>query len=626
MPTKFKVSAIVSTYNSENFIADCLLDLVDQTLYKKGELEIIVIDSASEHNEQSIVQNFKIKYPNIVYDRTPNRETLYGAWNRGIKMSRGAYITNANTDDRHRPDALEVMAHYLDTSPETSLVYADQLITTIANDTWATTQAKQRWNWPAFNYSELEERCIIGPQPMWRKSLHEKYGYFRSEFTAAGDYDFWLRIGKTENIVRLPEILGLYYCNPRGLEHASPIPQQETDRILDEYGILKRSITPKTSEPVSISPSELNALPSLRPTQPLASIIIPTKDRPEMLAEAVQSAIDQTLPDIEIIVVNDGGTDVQEVLDRLNSKANIVYLKHDRNQERSAARNTGIRAARGKYIAYLDDDDTYYPNHVQTLVEFLENSEYKVAYSDAVMAEQQKQDGKYVTINRSVPYSFDFDYDKILVGNFIPMLCLMHEKSCLDETGLFDVNLDTHEDWDLLIRLSRSFKIAHIHESTCEFTRRDDSTTTTSKNRADFVRTREIIYNKYSQYAQGNLAVIEAQHLAFTSEAKEVASQLDRIQEKLIQSQSQLQAAEKEKQQLESESENRRQIAQQTQVKLELVQEQKNLIEAQSQAWRYTAQQMQVELEDLRSQIQQSQAEVEHLRSQLKQNPVVLEK
>jgi hypothetical protein len=244
----------------------------------------------------------------------------------------------------------------------------------------------------------------------------------------------------------------------------------------------------------------------------------------------------------------------------------------------------------------------------------LENSEYKVAYTDAVMAEQQKQNGQYVTINRSVPYSFDFDYDKILVSNFIPMLCLMHEKSCLDETGVFDVNLNTHEDWDLLIRLSRSFEIAHITETTCEFTRRDDSTTTTSKNRADFVRTREIIYNKYSQYAQSNLAIMEAQHLAFKSEAKEVAMQLERIQEKLIQSQSQLQLSQEEKQQLESESESWQQRAQQAQLKLELVQEEKGWIELQSQTWRQTAQQMQVELEHLRRvQLKQAQLPLERV-------------
>ncbi|MCC3437710.1 glycosyltransferase [Microcoleus sp. PH2017_05_CCC_O_A] len=538
----YQVSAIVSTYNSEKFIKDCLQDLIDQTLYKKGLLEIIVIDSASEQNEQEIVREFQKTYPNIVYDRTSERESLYASWNKAIKMSRGAYLTSANTDDTHRPDALEVMANYLDRHSQTSLVYADQLITTTANDTWATTKANQHWNWPSFDYSELERRCILGPQPMWRKSLHEKYGYFRSELTSAGDYEFWLRIGKTENIVRLPEILGLYYDNKQGLEHASPTSQQETHRILEEYGIIQRGVTTKISMPASVSPSELQALPYRTTTQPLVSVIIPTKDRPEMLAQAVQSVLNQTFPDIEIIVINDGGIDVQNVLDALNLKRNIIYLKHDQNLDRSAARNTGIHVASGKYIAYLDDDDTYHPSHVETLVNFLENSEHKVAYTDAVMAEQRKQDGKYVTTNRTVPYSLDFDNEKILVNNFIPILCLIHEKSCLDETGAFDVNLGTHEDWDLLIRLSRKFKIAHIKETTCEFVWRNDGSTTTSKNRVDFFRTRELIYQKYSQYAQGNSAIIEAQNLALQSDRQEalVLPHQSQPEKQLIQSQLEL--------------------------------------------------------------------------------------
>jgi len=566
----YQVSAIVSTYNSEKFIKDCLQDLIDQTLYKKGLLEIIVIDSASEQNEQEIVREFQKTYPNIVYDRTSERESLYASWNKAIKMSRGAYLTSANTDDRHRPDALEVMANYLDRHSETSLVYADQLITITANDTWATTKANQHWNWPSFDYSELERRCIFGSQPMWRKSLHEKYGYFRSELTSAGDYEFWLRIGKTENIVRLPEILGLYYNNKQGLEHASPTSQQETHRILEEYGIIQRGVTTKISRPASVSPSELQALPYRTTTQPLVSVIIPTKDRPEMLAQAVQSVLNQTFPDIEIIVINDGGIDVKNVLDPLNLKRNIIYLKHDQNLERSAARNTGIYAASGKYIAYLDDDDTYYPNHVETLVNFLQNSEHKVAYTDSVMAEQQKQDGKYVTINRTVPYSLDFDNDKILVNNFIPILCLMHEKSCLDEAGAFDVNLATHEDWDLLIRLSRKFRIAHIKETTCEFVWRNDGSTTTSNNRVDFFRTRELIYQKYNQYAEGNSAVIEAQNLALQSDR----------QEALV-------------------------LPHQSQPEKQLIQSQ---------------------LELTQYQLKQAQAELERLKAQLKQDPVLSEK
>lgn len=208
---KLKVSAIISTYNSEKFIRGCLQDLVEQTLYRKNELEIIVIDSSSEQNEQKIVQGFQSDYANIIYERTLEREPLYTAWNRAIKMATGIYITNANTDDRHRFDALELMADYLDIHSDISLVYADQLITMAANDTFGGTQADRKWNWPPFSYEQMKQGCCVGSQPMWRKSLHDKYGYFREEFKCAGDYEFWLRIGSQgEQMALIPEILGLY--------------------------------------------------------------------------------------------------------------------------------------------------------------------------------------------------------------------------------------------------------------------------------------------------------------------------------------------------------------------------------------------------------------------------------
>ena len=223
MKEQFQVSAIVSTYNSENYIEGCLQDLIEQTLYQKGKLQIIVIDSASPQNEKSIVEQFQAQYPNIVYQRTATRETIYEAWNRAIKIAQGDYLTNANTDDRRRSDAIEIMANYLDEHADISLVYADQIITNVANETFNNTQAKQRLNWPPYSYEELKRRCCVGSQPMWRKSLHETYGNFRSDLYCAGDYEFWLRIGNHgEKMALIPEILGLYYLNPQGIEYSVP--------------------------------------------------------------------------------------------------------------------------------------------------------------------------------------------------------------------------------------------------------------------------------------------------------------------------------------------------------------------------------------------------------------------
>jgi tetratricopeptide (TPR) repeat protein len=177
----------------------------------------------------------------------------------------------------------------------------------------------------------------------------------------------------------------------------------------------------------------------------------------------------------------------------------------------SAARNTGIRKARGKYIAYLDDDDTYYPNHLNTLINYLENSEFKIAYTDAYRAHQVKQNGKYVTTHKDLPLSLDFDYNKILYENFVPVLCFMHEKQCLDKAGDFDETLSRHEDWDLWIRLSRHFKMAHLKKVTCEFSSRKDGSSMTSGKKAGFRTTCERIYQKYAEYTEGKPFILKAQ-------------------------------------------------------------------------------------------------------------------
>ena len=356
---KFLVSAIVSTYNSEKFLRGCLEDLEAQTIADR--LEIIVIDSASPQNERKIVEEFQQRYDNIVYIRNEQRETIYAAWNRGIAVARSKYLTNANTDDRHRPDAFEVMARALDEHPEVVVVYADQLITERPNETWASHTATRRWNWPEFSYAELEAQCIVGPQPMWRKTLHEKHGLFDRAFVSSGDYEFWLRIGKGERFYRIPEILGLYYNNPHSLEHASRKAAAERQRIKEQYGILARDVKPRQTIPVAVSEAELAGLPHRgAPSRLLVSVIIPCYDRPEVLRQCLAALQSQTLPreQFEVICVNDAASDsavkkvIIEALQNLPGK----YLEHPTNRGRGPARNTGLKEACGEIILLMDSD------------------------------------------------------------------------------------------------------------------------------------------------------------------------------------------------------------------------------------------------------------------------------
>lgn len=239
------------------------------------------------------------------------------------------------------------------------------------------------------------------------------------------------------------------------------------------------------------------------------SIIVPTYNRPDTLAQALDSIAKQTYKNIEVIVVNDGGCSVRDIIESASKNINIIYIDHHSNKGLPAARNTGIRSAGGKYITYLDDDDLLYPVHIQTLVDFLETTEYCVAYADAYRILQEKRDGAYVTISKEIYYSQDFNRDYFLVASYIAVQTIMHEKSCLEKTGYFDESLTTHEDLDMWIRLSHNYEFAHIQKVTSEFKEKNDGISVTSSNLLRRLTNLELIHKRYSQWASPKIQYLQ---------------------------------------------------------------------------------------------------------------------
>lgn len=223
------LTAVVSTYNASRFIQGCLDDLVDQTIADR--LEIIVVDSASEENEAAVVRDFQRRHATIKYIRTLNREPVYQAWNRGIKFAKGKYISNANTDDRHRQDAFEQMIQVLEADDTIALVYADVIKTHTANETFRHCTPAGMFHWYDWDRGTLLEKgCFIGPQPVWRKAVHREYGYFDETYEVSADFEFWLRISQTNRFNHLAKPLGLYLDRPDSIEHANAIKKETEDR------------------------------------------------------------------------------------------------------------------------------------------------------------------------------------------------------------------------------------------------------------------------------------------------------------------------------------------------------------------------------------------------------------
>jgi glycosyltransferase involved in cell wall biosynthesis len=243
---RWKVTAIVSAYKSERFLKGCLDDLEAQTI--ADQLEIIVINSGSPENEHAIVTEYIERYDNIVYVRTPWTEGVYAAWNRGVLMARGEYLTNANTDDRHRRDALEMLSRALDEHPEACLTYAGYQLTRTENETFDKNTSTETFMPLKYGRARLlMGYCFPGPQPMWRRSLHDEFGLFDEGYRSAGDLEFWMRISRPRlserfmsdwrrrRFVLVPEILGLYLKSPDSVEHSNPAAQDEAAEAMNRH-------------------------------------------------------------------------------------------------------------------------------------------------------------------------------------------------------------------------------------------------------------------------------------------------------------------------------------------------------------------------------------------------------
>jgi LmbE family N-acetylglucosaminyl deacetylase len=204
---------------------------------------------------------------------------------------------------------------------------------------------------------------------------------------------------------------------------------------------------------------------------PPVSVIVRTKDRPALLAEALVSLADQTYRRAEVVLVNDGGAPPEVPAD-----FPLPVVRVDLTQGgaggggRAAAAEAGVAAATGAYIAFLDDDDLAAPEHLATLAGLAGAAGVRVAYTDAAVAVYElAAEGGWTCRERRLPYSRDFDPDLLLVDNYIPFNTLLIERDLLAAAGPFDPTLPFFEDWDLLIRLAALTPFHHLPRVTAEY-------------------------------------------------------------------------------------------------------------------------------------------------------------
>lgn len=194
----------------------------------------------------------------------------------------------------------------------------------------------------------------------------------------------------------------------------------------------------------------------------LVSIIIPTYKRNENLEKAIDSVLKQTYENIEIIVVDDNDSkttyrEKNEILMNNYKKNNkIIYIKHEKNKNGAAARNTGIKQAKGSYIGFLDDDDEFMPTKIEEQVKFLEkNTEYNCVGCQIYRGQRiEKQKINEETL-----------LEDILSLKISPITStlLFREKSIKDING-FNENYRRHQDVEMLARYLKESRFGYIEK------------------------------------------------------------------------------------------------------------------------------------------------------------------
>lgn len=201
----------------------------------------------------------------------------------------------------------------------------------------------------------------------------------------------------------------------------------------------------------------------MRAINPTVSVIIPTYNRGHSVGRAIQSVLNQTYQDIEIIAVDDASKDnTKDVISNFNDKR-IKYIRHNKNKGGGAARNTGIKSARGEYIAFLDSDDEWLPEKLEKIISLFEKKSkvIGVIFSGLIWLNPNEKKPIFdipqidVDINQNIVF-------KNLLG---PLSSTIVRRECFEKCGYFDERLPAGQDWDIWIKIAKKYRFAIVKEA-----------------------------------------------------------------------------------------------------------------------------------------------------------------
>jgi len=235
---------------------------------------------------------------------------------------------------------------------------------------------------------------------------------------------------------------------------------------------------------------------------PQVSVILPTYNRAHLIKRSIQSVLDQTFQDFEIIVVDDGSSDNTEEQVKSFNNQKIRYIRYNENKGAAFARNTGIKAAQGEYIAFQDSDDEWFPNKLRRQMEVFKNSSpaVGVVYTGSWRIRNDKR--FYLPLFKGGQREgniYKALFEDTIIG--MPTPAFIVKKECFGRAGLFDERLYSLIDWELWLRISKYYEFRYIDEPLVTLYGTQVSITTDLNS---YIEARKLILKKHFKRAKKN--------------------------------------------------------------------------------------------------------------------------
>ncbi|WP_313172129.1 glycosyltransferase [Stenotrophomonas sp.] len=496
------LSIIIPAYNYGRFLRQCVQSVLDQGL---EDMEVLVLDNASSDDTATVMLDFSAD-PRVRYMRNPHN---YGAgfnWLNGLNLARGTYCTFLSADDFFNPGHLQRLMPVLCANKQ---VVAGYTGIRWVDESGATVNQPRHPGYRAADYvggrnevaDLLIHDCYIAPSAVVYRTRQLRDTWRPSSTHGAGDWEMSIQIAERFPDFAYIDVPGVSYrlhtSQHSSRFYASTNPLEDHLTIVE--GVFKRqaqqvlrgherAVAEHIERRLTLYPdqraTELGAraraligqLEQLAEANaaPLFSIVLTTWNRPALLVDALNSISAQSLRDFEVILVNDCGEPVEHLLGERDFP--LTYLQLGRNGGPAAARNAAHRLARGQYLVYLDDDDLYQPQHLQTLADAIQRHPGEVVYSDACFITERIEGAHRLVLAEEHRYPHgSYSHERLSIENYIPVNTFAWPRALAAGIGGFDEHLQGLEDWDFLLRLAARVPFNHVRQQTAQVRMRADT-------------------------------------------------------------------------------------------------------------------------------------------------------